>query len=162
MESIKLRKVLIALDYDLSAMKVAETGILLAESMGAKVILCHVISDPSKYINEHILIKGFIGHKETELLKPESMGELKKVAESYLDKINGQFCNEAAQVVVKEGDIADTIMEITNNSKVDTIVLGSLSRKRKDNNRTGTVVDNLLNVTSVPLFIIPTKNTIKP
>jgi nucleotide-binding universal stress UspA family protein len=157
------KKVLIAIDYDPSANKVAETGILLAKSLGAKVILCHVISYPLKYsLNEHIRIKGFTVNDEKELFQPDSINELKKVAKSYLDKIIGHFGDKTINTIVKDGNIADSIIEITNNFNVSIIVLGSLSRKRKDNIGTGSIVDKLLRVTPVPLFIIPTKNTINP
>jgi nucleotide-binding universal stress UspA family protein len=49
MKTNKLKKVLIALDYDPTAQKVAETGYSLAKTMGAEVILLHVISDPVYY-----------------------------------------------------------------------------------------------------------------
>ena len=41
----KIKKVLIALDYDLSAKQVAEQGFSMAKNMGADVILLHVITD---------------------------------------------------------------------------------------------------------------------
>lgn len=47
MKTAKLKRVLIALDYDASAQKVAEKGYLLAKTMGAKTILLHVINDYS-------------------------------------------------------------------------------------------------------------------
>jgi hypothetical protein len=40
-----MKKVLIALDYDPTAQKVAESGYALA-AMGAEVVLLHVLSDP--------------------------------------------------------------------------------------------------------------------
>jgi nucleotide-binding universal stress UspA family protein len=49
MKTNKLKKVLIALDYDPTAQKVAETGYSLAKAMGAEVILLHAISDPVYY-----------------------------------------------------------------------------------------------------------------
>jgi len=44
-----VKKVLIALDYDPTAQKVAEKGFVLAKTMGAEVILLHVITDPVYY-----------------------------------------------------------------------------------------------------------------
>ena len=40
MKTIKMKKVLIALDYNPTAQKVAETGYSLAKAMKAKVIFC--------------------------------------------------------------------------------------------------------------------------
>ena len=44
-----MKKVLIALDYDPTAKKVAEVGFEFAKAMGAEVVLLHVISDPVYY-----------------------------------------------------------------------------------------------------------------
>ncbi len=38
-----MKKVMIALDYDPSSVKVAEKGYALAKTMGAKIILMHVL-----------------------------------------------------------------------------------------------------------------------
>ena len=44
-----MKKVLIALDYDPTAKKVAEVGFEFAKTMGAEIVLMHVISDPVYY-----------------------------------------------------------------------------------------------------------------
>ena len=49
MKTKKISKVLIALDYDPTAQKVAEIGFSYAKSMEAEVILLHIIADPIYY-----------------------------------------------------------------------------------------------------------------
>ena len=49
MKTNELKKVLIALDYDKSAQKVAAAGYEMAKAMNAEVVLLHVISDPVYY-----------------------------------------------------------------------------------------------------------------
>ena len=44
-----MKKILIALDYDPTAQKVAETGFKLAKSLNAKVTLLHVTKDAAIY-----------------------------------------------------------------------------------------------------------------
>ena len=44
-----MKKILIALDYDPIAWKVAKIGFSLGENNNAEVILLHVIGDPSYY-----------------------------------------------------------------------------------------------------------------
>ena len=44
-----MKKILIAIDYDPTAQKVAEEGFELAKTMGAAVVLLHVIADPVYY-----------------------------------------------------------------------------------------------------------------
>ena len=50
-----IKKALIALDYDPTAKKIAEQGFGLAKTMGAEVVLLHVISDPVYYTQGNIL-----------------------------------------------------------------------------------------------------------
>lgn len=47
MEIIKLKRVLIALDYNPSAQKVAEVGYSIAKALGAECMLLHILSTPS-------------------------------------------------------------------------------------------------------------------
>ena len=50
----KMEKVLIALDYDPSAQKVAETGFSFSKAMKAEIVLLHVMADPQDYtLTEH-------------------------------------------------------------------------------------------------------------
>jgi len=49
MKTIKMKKVLIALDYNPTAQKVAEVGFSMAKSMNAEITLLHVITDPVFY-----------------------------------------------------------------------------------------------------------------
>ncbi|MDD4972295.1 MAG: universal stress protein, partial [Paludibacter sp.] len=49
MKTLKMKKVLIALDFDPTAQKVAEVGFSLAKSLGAEIVLLHVIVDPIYY-----------------------------------------------------------------------------------------------------------------
>lgn len=44
-----MKKILIALDYDPTAEKIAETGYALATAMKAEVVLVHVIAEPAYY-----------------------------------------------------------------------------------------------------------------
>jgi nucleotide-binding universal stress UspA family protein len=54
MKTNKINKVLIALDYDPSAKKVAEVGYQMAESMGAEVSLVHVVENLVAYSLEYL------------------------------------------------------------------------------------------------------------
>ena len=55
-----MKKVLIALDFDPSSVKVAEKGHSLAKAMGAKIVLIHVLYEPVYYSSlEYSPIVGF-------------------------------------------------------------------------------------------------------
>ena len=59
---------------------------------------------------------------------------------------------------LREGDFADAILEAAKDLHADIIVMGSHSRKWLEKIMMGSVTEKVLHHTSVPLFIIPTKN----
>ena len=153
-----MKKILITLDYDPSAQKVAEEGFSLAKTMRAKVMLLHVLSDPAFYASlEHITIMGFAGHIETSLLQLTNVDDLKSAAQLYLDKLKHHLGDDSIKTLVKEGDFAESILKTAEESHTDIIVMGSHSRRRFDEIIMGSVTEKVLYHTAVPLFIVPTK-----
>jgi nucleotide-binding universal stress UspA family protein len=159
MKTNKMKKVLIALDYNPTAQKVAESGFSLAKTMGAKVILMHVISDPVYYSSpEYSPIMGFTGYNMgTGILQFDSDDKLKKASQHFLDKSKHHLGDETIQTLVKEGDFAESILKTAKDLHVDIIVMGSHSRRWLDEILLGSVTEKVLHHTSIPLFIIPTK-----
>jgi len=158
METIKLKKVLIALDYDPTAQKVVEAGASLAKSMNAKVVLLHVITDPLFYSTSgYSPIMGFNGYMDMDPIQLESVDGLKNASLQYLDKSKQHLGDDTIQTLVKEGDFAESILNTAKEINADVIVMGSHSRKWLENIIMGSVTEKVLKHTSIPLFIIPTK-----
>ena len=158
MKTNKLKKVLIALDYDPTAQKVAETGYSLAKTMGAEVILLHVISDPVYYSSSgYSPIMGFDGFMNTDQLQLDSVDGLKKASMYFLDKTRHHLGDNTIQTMVEEGDFAESIIKAAKHLHADIIVMGSHSRKWLENIVMGSVTEKVLHHTTIPLFIIPTK-----
>ena len=153
-----MKKVLIALDYNPTAQKVAETGFALAKSMNAEVILIHVISDPMFYSSEGFSpIMGFQGYIDVGPFQADSVEGIKKASLQYLEKTRKHLGDKTIQTIVKEGDFADTILKSAKEVKADLIVLGSHSRKWLENIVLGSVSEKVLHHTTIPLFVVPTK-----
>ena len=158
MKTDKLKKVLIALDYHKSALKVAETGYALAKSMNAEVTLLHIISDPLYYASvENMPIMGLTDSLGTNPLQFDPDNRLKEVSQHFLDKIKLHFEDDSINTVLKEGEFAETILNTANELHADIIVLGSHSRKWLDDILLGSVTNQVLRQTHRPLFIVPTK-----
>ena len=153
-----MKKVLIALDYDPTAQKIAEQGFKLAKAMGAEVVLLHVISESVYYTSrEYSPIMGFDGYLEMGPIELESVEGLKKASQLFLNKSKQHLGDESIRTLVKEGDFGETILKTAKEVHADTIVLGSHSRKWLENIVMGSVTEKVLHHTSIPLFIIPTK-----
>lgn len=158
MKTNKMKKVLIALDYNPTAQKVAEIGFSMAKSMNAEVVLLHVISNPAYYSStEYSPIMGFTGYINMDPSQLDIVEELKKASQHFLDKSKHHLGDETIQTVVKDGDFAETILKTAKELHADVIVMGSHSRKWLENIIMGSVTEEVLHHTAIPLFIIPTK-----
>jgi nucleotide-binding universal stress UspA family protein len=158
MKTIMMKRVLIALDYNPTAQKVAEVGFSLAKSMNAKVTLLHVIADPITYsVAGYSPIMGFDGYMDMGPMLLDSIEGLKDASVQYLNKSRQHLGDNSIQTLVKEGDFADAILKTAKELSADIIVVGSHSRKWLENIVMGSVTEKVLHHTSFPLFIVPTK-----
>ncbi len=158
MKTDKVKKILIALDYNPTAQKVAEVGFSMAKAMNAEIVLLHVISDPVYYSSsEYSPIMGFNGFMETDQLQLANIDSLKKAALHFLDKSKNHLGDKSIKTLIKEGDFAESILKTAKELHADVIILGSHSRKWLENIVMGSVTEKVLRHTTIPLFIIPTK-----
>ncbi len=154
-----MKKVLIALDYDPSSIKVAEKGYSLAKKMGAEVVLMHVLSEPVYYSSvEYSPILGFNDYMNMGTFQTETIQGLKKAAQHFLDRTKYHLGDENIHTLLKEGETADSILESAKNMDADIIVLGTHSRKWLENILIGSVAESVLKHSTLPLFIVPIKN----
>ena len=158
MKTEKVKKVLIALDYNPTAQKVAEIGFSMAQAMNAEIVLLHVLSDIVYYSStEYSPIMGFNGFLDMNPMQLETTDALKQAALHYLDKSRQHLGDKAIRTLVKEGDFAETILKTAKEIHTDIIVIGSHSRKWLENVVMGSVTEKVLRHTTIPLIIIPTK-----
>ena len=158
MKTTKLSKVLIALDYDPTARKVADAGYLLAKSMEAEVVLLHIISEPVYYHSpDYSPIMGFTGTMDLGPLQIDDINDLKKVSFHFLNKYRDHLGDKAIKTVVEEGDFAETIIKTAKHLHADVIVVGSHSHKWFENILMGSVTEQVLQHSTLPLYIVPTK-----
>jgi nucleotide-binding universal stress UspA family protein len=153
-----MKKVLIALDYDPSAQKVAEIGFSFAKTMGAAVTLLHVMVDPPYYsLIGHVTIMGFAGHLDKSKVPLEKIDNPEKLSQQFLEKSKLHLGDNNIQTLVKDGDFAESILKTAKDLKADIIIMGSHSRKWFENIIIGSVTERVLLYTTIPVLIIPTK-----
>jgi nucleotide-binding universal stress UspA family protein len=158
MKATKMKKILIALDYDPTAQKVAEAGYSWAKSLKAQVVLLHVIADPAYYSSlEYSPITGFAGYMDMSTNRLDSPEGLIKASHQYLDKTKRHLGDTEIETVIKEGDFARTILNTAKELKADMIVMGSHSRNWLENIVMGSVTEKVLHGAKIPLLIIPVR-----
>ena len=124
MKTNKIKKVLIAMDYDESSQKVAEQGFNLAKTMKAEIILVHVIAELPIYYSTYNYMSE---------LRVDFMGDLKKSSQDFLDKAKKLLGDESIKTVLIEGQISASILKTAQDMYVDVIVMGTHSRKWLEN-----------------------------
>jgi nucleotide-binding universal stress UspA family protein len=149
-----MKKILIALDYDPLAEKVAETGYKIAKAFNAQVLLLHVLSEPVFYSStEYSPIMGFVGFTSPEQYNVADY--LKNEAVRFLEESKKHLADESIAISVLEGDFSDTIISAANEFKADLIVLGTHSRKGLDRVLMGNLAEKILHTASIPVLAIP-------
>lgn len=154
-----MKKVLIALDYYPTAQKVAETGYEIAKAMNAQVILLHVTSDAFYYSSlNYSPIMGFGGFDSVDTVQTDNVEGLTKVAQGYLDRSKRHLGDKKIQTMVKSGALGETILNTASEVEADIIVMGTHSRRGLEKILVGSVAENVLRHSSIPVLIIPTKS----
>lgn len=75
----------------------------------------------------------------------------------FLDKIKDHLGDKAIKTIVSEGDFAESIIDVAKKQYADIIVMGSHSKKWLGNIIMGSVTEKVLQESTIPMFIIPTK-----
>ena len=149
-----MKKILIALDYDPLAEKVAATGYTIAKALNANLLLLHVVEEPAYYSSvEYSPIMGFTGFNDTNTY--EVAEGLKKEAYRFLEESRKHLGDESIELSVVEGDFADVIIYSAKEFGADMIVMGTHNRKGLDKLLLGNLSEKILNHVRVPLLTIP-------
>ena len=153
-----MKKVLIALDYDPTAQKVAEMGYAMAKANLSEVTLLHITADPVFYAYpEYSPIMGYNPYGEVGSFQDSNLEGLNKAAYSFLNKTRHHLGDENIKTMVVDGDIADTILETIKKGNFNIAVLGTHSGKWLEDILMGSVATKVLHHSQIPLYIIPTR-----
>jgi nucleotide-binding universal stress UspA family protein len=154
MKTNKIKKVLIAMDYNPTAKKVAEDGFAMAKAMGAEVTLLHVSVSPATYSTGY----ADMGVWQLDTLNTLETVEIQNEASrNFLEKAKRHLASKSIKTMLKEGDFATMILEAATEIKADCIVMGSHSQKWLENIVMGSVTEEVLRKSTIPMYIIPTK-----
>lgn len=153
-----MKRILIALDYDPTAQKVAETGFSLCKEFGDEVTLLHVIESPSYYTSGvYNPIMGFAGFLSPGLPGDEEIDQVISGTVEYLQKTKEHLGHHEIRTLVREGIPGEIILSVAAEMKMDMIVMGSHSRRWLEKILMGSITEYVLHHSPVPLLIIPTR-----
>lgn len=150
-----MKKVLIALDYGISARKIAEQGYKLAKSMKAKVTLLHVVADETYYSS--IDAGPFMGFYGYDFFNIDDKNTLMESSLHFLEKIKSHLKDPDVEIMAEKGDFSTVILDVATRNHTSIIVLGAHSKNWLVRTVMGSVTESVLSDSKIPLFIIPVK-----
>ena len=157
-KSNEIKKVLIALDYDSNSYHIAKIGHQLAEKIGAKTTLLHIIADEANYTAmQYNPIMGMGGFDYNAFADVVDTKGFLDAGNFYLEHIKDNLKDETIKILVKVGDASDEILVNANAINADLIVIGTHSKRWLEKVLVGSVSENVLKNSKIPLLIIPTK-----
>jgi nucleotide-binding universal stress UspA family protein len=151
-----MKQILIAVDYDQAAQKVAETGYAVAKALGGNITILHVVSDPSYYYStEYSPVLGFTGFSAMKF--EHAIEEIRETGSEFLETVKEHLKDNSIGIVVKEGNPAEMILETAKEINADMIIMASHGRKGLERILVGSVSETVLRQSAIPVLVIPTK-----
>ena len=151
-----MKKICIALDYNPSAEKVAETGYDYAKALGAQTTLVHVITDATYYDIDYSPIMGYTSAFAKNNL--EVVDELVHGAENFLSASAQHLGSGDIKTEVLKGETADAILDYCVKNKIELLVMGTHSQGVLENVLIGNTAVTVVRHAKIPILIVPTKN----
>ena len=153
-----MKKVLIAIDYNPTAQKVAELGYWLVKGIQVEITLIHVLTNPVYYSSSvYEPIMGFGGYVDTDFLGERISDGIIKSSLDFLNKSKHHLGDANIKTLVVEGDIAEVIIETAKTMKADLVIVGSHSQQWLEKVLMGSVAEKVLHENAFPVLVIPTK-----
>jgi nucleotide-binding universal stress UspA family protein len=139
------RKILIAVDDGPSAEKVASIGFQLCQELNAEIALLSVIDT-----NFLITDGGITPNEMVGIIK----NNLKKSQQILIDKV---FKNYKVWAFVEEGKPYETILKVASEWAADLIIIGTHGITGLSHLLMGSVAENVVRHSEIPVMIIPSK-----
>ena len=150
-----MKKILVALDYSPSAQLVAETGYKIAEAMNAEVLLIHIVADINYYSSmAYSPIMGFSGYTFPDIAL-DVVTDLEAESLRFLNESKKHLGGENIEVKVVGGETGPAILKTAEEYGADIVVMGSHGRSGLGKLIMGSVAENVLQNSKVPLLVVP-------
>jgi nucleotide-binding universal stress UspA family protein len=157
----QIKNILFATDLTENSLYAFYFAADLAQKYDARIIILHCVST----LHVHVYSEGLTpdlaeglqeGKKEE---KKEDVTDIEKRLQQFFQNIEPQigalFIHLVSEVIVKEGDPAEEILETADNKGCDVIVLGAHGKGWLEQTCLGSVASSVLERTRKPVYIIP-------
>ncbi|WP_028588293.1 universal stress protein [Desulfocurvus vexinensis] len=140
-----IKRILCAVDFSEATGKVAGWAAYLGRRLGAEVLLLYVVPDMARY-QDFQVSAGYITGFEREIMNGARL--------NMEDCLNTCLQGQEAQGLVVMGDAAQQILAVAAEHKADLIVIGTHGRKGLDRIIFGSVADQVVKTSPVPVLTV--------
>lgn len=141
-----VKKILVPIDGSEDSKKALDTAIKLAEKFDSQIILLNVIQSYNDY--SHLTIQHY------NILE-EDMKLFKKKSEELLEKTKEELKYINVKTISIEGYAVDKIIAISEEEKVDLIIMATHGMSRMKRYLIGSVTNNVVHHSKIPVLVIP-------
>ncbi len=144
-QSLKMKKVLIAIDDGPTSEKVATIGFEFGKQLNAEIALVSIVDVTA------LMTDGGLTPKE---LGDIEKNDCKKNQQILIDKV---FRDYKVWTFVKVGNPFEDILKVAEEWEADIIVLGTHGRTGLSHLLMGSIAEKIIRHSTKPVFIVPTK-----
>jgi nucleotide-binding universal stress UspA family protein len=143
---VKINKILFPCDLTENSKKILPYVLSVAEKYESQIYLLHVVQDLQRWGNV------FIPHSSTEVYQKEAMQGAEKAMNRVCEE-DLKGCPNFTKMIVS-GNPASEILETIESEGIDMVVLGTHGRKGLEHAIFGSVAENVVKKSPVPVLIV--------
>jgi len=148
----ELRKVLCPVDLSPGASSAAVEAASLAQSLGAELVLVHVIGEPALALGDPLLAPGEVSPFTLPKLADEYRAEMDK----RLTRLGNQLRKEGLLVstLLMRGSAHEAIVSAADHAHADLIVMSTHGRRGLSHLLLGSVTERVVRTAKVPVMTV--------
>ena len=143
---IEIKKILFPLDLTENSSKILPYVLSVSEKYNSQIYLLHVVQDLNKWG------KLYVPHPSMDKFQEEAIKNAKKAMDKICEN-QLQSCPNFQKRVVS-GDTVDEILKIIESENIDLLIMGTHGRKGLEHVIFGSVAENVVKKSPVPVLSI--------
>ena len=151
---IEIKKILFPLDLTENSSKILPYVLSVSEKYNSQIYLLHVVQDLNKWG------KLYVPHPSMDKFQEEAIESAKKTMDKICEN-QLQSCPNFQKRVVS-GDTVDEILKIIESESIDLLIMGTHGRKGLEHVIFGSVAENVVKKSPVPVLSINPYKLKKP
>ena len=151
---IEIKKILFPLDLTENSSKILPYVLSVSEKYNSQIYLLHVVQDLNKWG------KLYVPHPSMDKFQEEAIESAKKTMDKICEN-QLQSCPNFQKRVVS-GDTIDEILKIIESESIDLLIMGTHGRKGLEHVIFGSVAENVVKKSPVPVLSINPYKLKKP